>query len=193
MKKSAKLRVCRAFWFFYMLALLGLALASGAKAQDVRLDGHNTILDRVFSDTLAGVATKVLKPTTGVGENGWFRLDGFQYFSAWFTISSDCTYFAGTGFGAADSIAISYELYTAAATPTSATNGFVEFDTGARKRLVTITAADTAATKSRFYKSFHGSGDPELAPSKYIRFYAQTYGGFSAPGLLLTFDLLKQP
>lgn len=172
---------------------LSLLLATASFSQDVNIVGSESTPVRVFSDTV--LATSKILRTGGTSQTGWYKIGNYKYFSFWLTLVKP-TGLANwdDAFAAGDSIWITYETFTSAASsPSSASTAFYESGDDSAKTLLVITPADTA--HPYIFKSFHGSGDPELAPAEYIRFrYQVEYaGGLATTGIGLVSDLMRQP
>jgi len=158
----------------------------------VNIVGRDTRFVAIFDDSVAAVLSKVLKPS--VNHITWFRTSLIYYHSFWVTLSPGSgTFFSEVGFGATDTVKVTYLGYSNGDTPTSSSAGFVEQTEGAAKSLFNITAADTTAVRKKFYVSAHGPGDPEIALMQFIQFTSEVIGGFTNGGLTIRFGYERQP
>ena len=156
-----------------------------------------------FPQQISGYTSQTTRPSqflaaalgdSVIVKSGWYDVSNYKFFGAFVSISTDCTYWASTGLDTAQ-IVFSFEEFVGATAATASTKGYYEDGDTGRQTILTISAADTSNAQSgvlRLYKSFHGSGDPDIAPGQYIRFYYAIHDTLS--NLTLdSFDFLKQP
>ncbi len=170
---------------------LSCILQSSLQAQSVQVTGTTSNMITVYNDTLAGATTKVLKPNAG--HSGWIRTSDYKFFSMYVTFDKTGV----TGFATSDTVKILMEQYADPDTrPVLATVGYYEAeDPGTvptREELIVYDSTNITDNARTFF-SFHGSGDPEIALSRFVRFYSKVVGGFTGAGLGMKLVLVRQP
>jgi hypothetical protein len=179
-------------WLF-LIFLLSLSARPGQLGAQTNIQGYNAQFEVVFDDSLAAAITKVIKPSTA--HRGWFRIDQYKFFSGWVTF--DTTGFgAGIGFTSADTVKILMEQYADDDVPASSATGFYELEavgTVPTREQVAIYDSTLIIDNLKTFVSFHGTGDPEIAPGTWVRFYTKVVGGFTSGGLGLKLGFFKQP
>lgn len=157
-----------------------------AVAQDVNIAGRNAAFRIVFDDTVLADVTKVLPPRAG--HSGWISIDDYQFFAAFITLTPDVSFLAsGLDTG---SIYITYETHPGDTAPVVGTTGYYRKGTTERDTLATFAVADTV--NCCWVQSFHGTADPILPPSGYVRFYSSVSGALP-DGVGIEFILKEQP
>ena len=173
--------------------LLLLSIVSEVRSQAVYITGREADFGIIYDDTLAAAVTKALLQS--VGHSGWFHTGDYQFFFSWITF--DTTGFsAGIGLTSVDTVEILMEQYSSLTKPTSSSTSFLEWEAPgtvpAREIIATYDSTLIVANPNTFI-SFHGSGDPEMAPGTYVRFYVRVVNGFTGAGLGFKLGLFKQP
>lgn len=167
-----------------VLTFIAFCTVQEAIAQD-ELQGRKTSYVTVFNDSIKADVVKVLKPSSG--HSGWFRVDEFQYFSTFFDFNAPTNYKAsGLDTG---SVYILQEYFPGNTRPTSSSTGYYQKGS-AIDTLTTFTKSDT--TRRYWVQSYHGSSDPEIVPTGWIRFYSAVSGALPAQ-IDLGFIFLRQP
>ncbi len=178
-------------WALTVLILFSFVTKS--QSQSVVIVGNEMDFELVYDDTLAAAGTNTLLPS--VGHSGWFRTLEFEFFAGWVTF--DTTGFAaGIGLTSVDSVEISMEQYAAGTGPTSSSAGFLEHEapgTVPTREVIALYDSTQIVANPNTFISYHGSGDPEMAPGTYIRFTVRVVGGFTGAGLGFKFGFTRQP
>lgn len=162
-----------------------------AYAQET-ISGYDAKYDVVFNDSLAAAITKALNAHH---IRGFTRTDSYHYFSFW--AEFDTSGFAdGIGLTSADTVKIWMEQYASDAVPSSSSTGFYELEdvgTVPDRELIATYDSTIIVDNPKTFTSFHGTGDPEISPGTWVRFFVQTIGGFTNGGLALKAGFFKQP
>lgn len=162
-----------------------------ANAQSTETVGRTSNFVTVYNDTLAGVTTaKVLIPYAG--HSGWMRVGDYTLFALYFRFDATGV----TGVATTDTIEILMEQYVGTAAPTADSVGFLEGTAAGtvptRESIITFDSANLIDTP-RMFVSYHGSGDPELSLTQFVRFYSRVVNGFTGAGLGMEMLLMRQP
>ena len=180
------MRLLKILFSVYLICNLHTSLF----AQSSTLEGNTSTLITVFDDTLAAAFTKTMKPFAG--HTGWIRVGDYKIFTLYFQFNSTGT----TGIATTDTIEILMEQYAGTAVPTSDSTGFLEAEAAGtvatRESIVTFNSTSITATPKQFV-SYHGSGDPEISLTQYVRFYSRVVNGFTGAGLAVKILLMRQP
>lgn len=175
---------------FSITLLLLFVFVTAGWSQSVTVVGREMDFELVYNDTLAIARTFVLIPSPG--HSGWFRTGDFQFFAGWVTFTDP----GSIGLTNVDTVEISMEQWSDTLGPTAASVGFYEVTAAGgnpiREVLATYDIDIIQDTNPTFF-SFHGSGDPEMAPGVYVRFYVRLVGGFTGVGLSMKFGITRQP
>jgi len=175
--------------FLFLSIYLACNLQSSI-AQSVNIAGRDANFQVIFDDTLAGATTKILLPS--VGHKGWFRVDQYQFFSFWVDFGSP----SSIGLTSVDSVEFLMEQYSNDDVPTSASAEFLEKEavgTASTREVIAIYDSTQITDNDKTFISFHGTGDPEIAPGTWVRFRSRVVGGFTGAGLAVKLGFLKQP